>query len=325
MLLPDGRVLSAGGGRLNPAADQLNAQIYSPGYLFRGPRPTIAGAPDTAQHNSTMNFDTPDAASITKVTLSSLGSVTHTADWNQHFMDLSFTRNGNTLTINTPSASNVIPEGYYMIFLVNTDGVPSQAKIVRLATPDTTAPTINISAPTNNATVAGTVNVTAAASDNIGVTGVQFKLDGANLGAEDTSSPFSVSWNSAQVGDGAHTLTAVARDLAGNTATSSSVAVTVQNADSTPPTVAVTAPANNATVAGSVAVTATAGDNIGVVGVQFKVDGNDVGAEDTTSPFSVSWNSAQVGDGARTLTAVAASRRGQRDDVVVGCCHRAER
>ena len=135
MLLPDGRVLSAGGGRLSPAVDQLNAQIYSPGYLFRGPRPTITAAPDTAPHNSTMNFDTPDAANITKVTLSSLGSVTHTADWNQHFMDLGFTRNGNTLTINTPSASNVIPEGYYMIFLVNSDGVPSQAKIVRLATP----------------------------------------------------------------------------------------------------------------------------------------------------------------------------------------------
>jgi hypothetical protein len=312
MLLPDGRVLSAGGGRLNPAVDQLNAQIYSPGYLFRGPRPTITSAPDTAQHNSTMNFDTPDAASITKVTLSSLASVTHTADWNQHFMELSFTRNGNTLTINTPSNSKVIPEGYYMIFLVNSDGVPSQAKIVRLATPDTTAPTVGITAPANNATVSGTLNVTANATDNIGVTGVQFKLDGSNLGAEDTSSPFSVSWNTAQGADGPHTLTAVARDLAGNVTTSPAVAVTVQNADSTPPTVSLTAPANGATVSSSINVTATASDNIGVAGVQFKLDGSTLGAEDTTSPYGVAWDTSSSTNGTHTLTAVARDAAGNQ-------------
>ena len=71
--------------------------------------------------------------------------------------------------------------------------------------------------------------MTANASDNVGVTGVQFRLDGANLGAEDTAAPYSISWNTTLVTSGSHTLTAVARDAAGNTATSGPVTVTVTN------------------------------------------------------------------------------------------------
>jgi hypothetical protein len=171
---------------------------------------------------------------------------------------------------------------------------------------------VSLTAPANNATVAGSVNVTANATDNIGVTGVQFKLDGSNLGAESTTSPFSVAWNTTQVADGTHTLTAVARDLAGNTTTASSVSVTVQNADSTVPIVSLTAPANNATVAGSVNVTANATDNIGVTGGQFKLDGNNLGAEDTTSPYSVAWNTSSAVNGAHALTAVARDAAGNR-------------
>lgn len=89
--------------------------------------------------------------------------------------------------------------------------------------------TVVLSAPAAGATVAGTVTVTADAADNIGVTGVQFKLDGANLGAEDTASPYSISWDTQTATDGAHTLTAVVRDAAGNTTTSVPVAVTVSN------------------------------------------------------------------------------------------------
>ena len=112
---------------------------------------------------------------------------------------------------------------------------PSLWKQVRLVgTPpsgDTTAPSVAITSPTAGTTVSGTVTVTAAASDNVGVVGVQFKLDGANLGAEDTTtpSPYSVSWNTTTAADGTHALTAVARDAAGNTATASTVSVTVRN------------------------------------------------------------------------------------------------
>ena len=64
-----------------------------------------------------------------------------------------------------------------------------------MTVPDTTAPTVSVTAPANGATVTGTVTVSATASDNVGVAGVQFLLDGVNLGAEDTSSPYAVSWN----------------------------------------------------------------------------------------------------------------------------------
>jgi len=106
--------------------------------------------------------------------------------------------------------------------------------------PDTTPPTITLTAPAPGSSVLGSVTVSANASDNVGVAGVQFKLDGANLGTEDTSNPYSTSWNTTTVSNGSHTLTAVARDTAGNRATSAQVMVNVNNAappDTTPPTI----------------------------------------------------------------------------------------
>src|SRR5205807_10057541 len=103
-------------------------------------------------------------------------------------------------------------------------------------TGDTTAPTISLSAPANNATVSGSsVAVAANASDNVGVAGVQFKLDGANLGGEDTSSPYSVSWDTTTATNGSHSLTATARDAAGNPGSAAAVSVTVSNAAPPPP------------------------------------------------------------------------------------------
>lgn len=94
---------------------------------------------------------------------------------------------------------------------------------------DTTPPTVSITSPAAGATVAGIVTVTAVASDNVGVAGVQFLLDGANLGSEDTTAPYSVSWNTTTLGSGSHILTARARDTSGNTAVSAQVGVAVAN------------------------------------------------------------------------------------------------
>ena len=172
---------------------------------------------------------------------------------------------------------------------------------------DTTAPTVSLTSPGAGTTVSGSVTVAANAADNVGVVGVQFKLDGANLGTEDTASPYSTTWNTATSANGSHTLTAVARDAAGNTTTSTSVTVTVSNStpDLTPPTVSVTAPTSGSTISGSQALTATAADNVGVVGVQFKLDGANLGTEDTASPYSITWNTATSANGSHTLTAVA--------------------
>src|SRR5207247_10799583 len=96
---------------------------------------------------------------------------------------------------------------------------------------DTNPPAISITAPANNATASGSsFSVSANATDNVGVVGVQFKLDGANLGAEILAAPFTLTWNTTTAANGPHTLSAVARDLAGNRATANPASVTVRNA-----------------------------------------------------------------------------------------------
>jgi hypothetical protein len=97
---------------------------------------------------------------------------------------------------------------------------------------DTTPPAVALTAPANGQTVSGTVTLSAAASDNVGVAGVQFTIDGANLGAEDTSAPFGVSLDTRSLPNGTHALSAIARDAAGNRTTSSPVSVSVSNATS---------------------------------------------------------------------------------------------
>ena len=110
---------------------------------------------------------------------------------------------------------------------------PDSGQALSTAIPDATPPTVSLTAPAAGATVSGSaVQVAAGASDNVGVAGVQFKLDGANLGSEVTSPPYSLSWNTGTAANGSHTLTAVARDEAGNTTTSGGVSVTVSNSAS---------------------------------------------------------------------------------------------
>ena len=107
-------------------------------------------------------------------------------------------------------------------------GTPANFSLTNAAA-DTTAPTVSITAPAAGSTVSVTVTVSANASDNVGVAGVQFKIDGTNLGAEVTSAPYSISWNTTTASNGSHALTAVARDAAGTQAVSPAVTITVSN------------------------------------------------------------------------------------------------
>ena len=106
---------------------------------------------------------------------------------------------------------------------------PPSNEASAVAAADTTPPTVSITSPTNGATVSAIVPVNANATDNGSVAGVQFKVDGTNLGAEDTSAPYSISWDTFTAANGPHSLTALARDAAGNTTLSTGVSVTVQN------------------------------------------------------------------------------------------------
>jgi len=135
--------------------------------------------------------------------------------------------------------------------------------------PDTTPPATSITAPANGATVSGTTNVTASASDNVGVTKVEFYLDGA-LQSTDTTSPYAWSWNTTTASNASHSLTTIAYDAAGNTGTSSAVNVTVNNvADTTPPT-APTSLTASASGKKQIVLSWTAStDNVGVTGYQI--------------------------------------------------------
>jgi fibronectin type 3 domain-containing protein len=158
LLLPDGRVLMAGGGQLPSVptiVDQKNAEIYSPPYLFKGPRPT-ADAPAAAAYGSTFDVTTPNAASIAQVSLIRLPSVTHANDMNQRFQFLNFTTGAGKLTVSAPANANLAPPGDYMLFVLDTQGVPSVAEMIRISTSgDATPPT----APTGLTATPGTGQV----------------------------------------------------------------------------------------------------------------------------------------------------------------------
>jgi hypothetical protein len=121
----DGRVLIAGGGRFGGGVqdDQLNAEIYSPPYLFKGARPTISSAPNLISYNSNFSVNTPDAGGIASVSLLPIGSVTHDFNANQRYLSLPFQISGNALTVQAPANANIAPPGYYMLFIVDATGV----------------------------------------------------------------------------------------------------------------------------------------------------------------------------------------------------------
>jgi hypothetical protein len=109
----------------------------------------------------------------------------------------------------------------------NISGSSNETSV--LVTADTSAPDVSITSPTEGATVSGTVDVSATATDNVGVASVQFKLDGSDLGLADTSAPYSIPWNTLTAANGTHTLRAVAADAAGNSTQSTQVQVSVNN------------------------------------------------------------------------------------------------
>ncbi len=143
LLLPDGRVLSAGGG-ICGTCDSVgylnkNAEIFSPPYLFAkdgsgspAPRPTMTSVPSAVTEGSQFTVSTPDAASIAKVALVKLGAVTHSNNMDQRYVPLSFTAATGAITVTAPTSVNIAPPGYYMLFIINSAGVPSVAPILRV-------------------------------------------------------------------------------------------------------------------------------------------------------------------------------------------------
>jgi Galactose oxidase-like, Early set domain/SdrD B-like domain len=130
---PDGRVPESGmGADFGNVPDEKSAEFYSPPYLFKGARPTITQAPAQVQYNATFFVGTPDAASIANVSLIRTGAVTHFFDENERYLPLTFTQTTGGLNVTAPVDANLAPPGFYMLFIINSNGVPSVAPFVQV-------------------------------------------------------------------------------------------------------------------------------------------------------------------------------------------------
>jgi hypothetical protein len=141
MLLPDASILVGGGGAGgNMPQNNTNAEIYYPPYLYNAsgqfaPRPRITGGATALKYKGTQNIKVDNAAAIARVTLIKTGSVTHSFNMEQRFLELSFTVDDNVLKVKAPANANLAPPGRYMLFVINAQGVPSVARLVSIAPP----------------------------------------------------------------------------------------------------------------------------------------------------------------------------------------------
>ena len=149
VLLPDGRVVTNGGDNIT------DLEAFSPPYLFKGARPTLSGVPALMGYGQRWPVQSPQAADIRKVTLIRLPSVTHAFDQNQRMNVLQFTAGTSAIEITMPANANLAPPGHYMLFAVNSSGVPSMGAFVRISAdappppppPPAAAPALNSLSP----------------------------------------------------------------------------------------------------------------------------------------------------------------------------------
>jgi FtsP/CotA-like multicopper oxidase with cupredoxin domain len=137
ILLPDGRVLSAGGidptQGAAPARDQRYIEVFSPPYLMRGPRPHITGTPATVSYANSFDVQCPNAANVTSVALIRPCAMTHHTDAGQRYIKLPISgHTASRVSVTAPTTSTIAPPGYYMLFIVNSNGVPSEAAWIQI-------------------------------------------------------------------------------------------------------------------------------------------------------------------------------------------------
>ncbi|HVF34874.1 MAG TPA: Ig-like domain-containing protein [Candidatus Saccharimonadia bacterium] len=212
-------------------------------------------------------------------------------------------RNGTVTLLSSAAVTTITPgngEHFYYAKVTQDDGKilwSAPIWVTQTTSADTTPPSVSAS----ESGTSGTITLSATASDNAGVTQVEFYVDSVLKGT-DTTSPYSMTLDSTTLANGSHTLTAKAFDAAGNTTTSSPVTFSISNAtaDTTPPTVT----ASESGTSGTITLSATASDDVGVTQVEFYVDSVLKGT-DTTSPYSMTLDSNTLSNGSHTLTAKA--------------------
>ncbi|HEV7439367.1 MAG TPA: galactose oxidase early set domain-containing protein, partial [Methylobacterium sp.] len=139
ILLPDGRVFSGGGGAPGPISAR-NAELYTPAYLLDAAgnpaaRPAITAAPGLLTLGQSFAVTATSASGVSRVTLLKTGAVTHGWNNDQRFIELGFRASGNTLSVDAPANTVIATPGYYMLFVIDGKGVPSEARMVKVPVP----------------------------------------------------------------------------------------------------------------------------------------------------------------------------------------------
>lgn len=213
--------------------------------------------------------------------------------------------------------------GYGQHAMSGTYGYPSSgirswlSSLSQSVAEDTVAPTVSITAPANGATVSGVVGIDASANDNIGVTRVDFLIDGSKV-ADDSESPYQYSWSSATVGNGSHTILARAYDTAQSSDASITVNVLNEASDTENPNVVINLPASNPYdwTGGDLTVEATGTDNIAVTKMEFYINGS-LAAEENSNHIIRLWRYSTTPNGSYTLSAKAYDAAGNIKEVSI--------
>jgi hypothetical protein len=315
LLLPDATVLLSGG---NPQRGNYEPrfEIYSPAYLFTGSgapavRPTITGiTPVAVSYASPFQVQTPDAANIASVVLVRPGTPTHAFDMDQRLVELAFTAGSGLLNVTAPPNGNIAPPGYYMLFVLNTSGVPSVARFVKIGgSVPNQAPVATINSPAGNVTVnpGGAVSFSGSGTDSDGtITAVSWTFPGGAPGSSADPTPGNVTYST----PGTYVASFVVTDDQGLASQPATRTVTVSNfsVSATPSSQAVM-PGQSATY------TATVTPASGFTGtVDFSVMGLPSGATATFTPASV----AGSGSTSMSVATTAATPPGSYPLVVRG-------
>ncbi len=317
ILLPDATVFMAGSNPHQGTYDP-HMEIYSPPYLFNSngtlaTRPTITSVtPGVIGYNSAFQVQTPDAASITSAVLIRAGAVTHSFDMDQRLVGLVFTAGSGVLNLTSPPNSNIAPPGYYLLFILNSSGVPSVAQFVQLSsTPTDLPPTGTITSPTGNVAVGPgqSVSFAGSGSDPDGtVASYNWVFPGGNPSSKSGAAPGSVTYST----PGTYTASLTVTDNLGLTDPSPATRIVTVTSDFS----LTLSPSTQSVVAGnSTTYTITVVPAPGFTGsVGFSATGLPSGASASFSPATVTTS----GSTTMTVTTSAGTPIGNSSLTVTG-------
>ena len=308
LLMPDATVWVAGSNPYQGNWDN-SMEVYKPAYLFdsgggAAVRPTISGAPASLGYNTSFQVTSPDAGSIVSVALVRAGSATHAFNFEQRLINLNITAaNSSTLTLTSPPSSNIAPPGYYMLFLINSAGVPSMAAWVQMtATPGNQPPEGFITTPSGDLTIrAGdSVTFTGSGTDPDGtIASYAWVFPGGTPSSSSAQNPGAVIFSA----PGVYDVSLMVTDNSGASDPSPPVRrITVNPATIT---ASFTSPANNATVAGTQPVGMAVANASGSSNTfTLTIDGASPPAFTTTTAATsatYSWDTRPYSNGPHTL------------------------